>query len=82
MTPGTRLALRVLAVILLLTGLLAGGCNLVFLPTFVSALLNKGDYSDVALTLWTVGAALCGAGLGPGLWLYRRTRPPPAKEVQ
>ena len=50
-------------VALVIVGLLAGGCSLLFAPSIFSGEFHTGD----SLPLWAAGLAICAIGLGGGI---------------
>ncbi|MCW1917535.1 hypothetical protein NX862_02090 [Rhodobacter sp. KR11] len=76
MNPILRFILFALGCILLLVGLLAGGCSAFFTPD----ILKGGDYIEAVQMVWAIGLIVAAAGIGLGVWILRRlTRPAPAK---
>lgn len=59
------------ALVLILTGILAGGCSIVFTPM----LFDGGEFGGSGiLPVWLGGLVLGGLGLWLGIWIIRALR--------
>lgn len=68
-----RALLFALALLLLMTGLLAGGCSALFTPD----ILRGGDYVEAVWMVWAMGLGLAVVCIGLGVLILRRLRPAP-----
>jgi hypothetical protein len=72
MNPILRGFLFVLGLLLVMVGLLAGGCSAITSPD----LFSSGDYYQLFLSIWLMGLAICVVSLALGIFILRRLRRP------